>query len=57
MVDEALSSAATLDIPNINPNDWHVRFGWNFNNLWFGNESNVVEDLVSLYDGFDIIGG
>ena len=56
MVDEAFSSATTLNIPNINPDDWHVGFGWHFDNLWFGSESNVVEDLVLLYDSFDVTG-
>jgi len=56
-VDEALSSATTLDIPNIDPDNWYVRFGWHFDNSWFGSKSNVVEDLVLLYDGFDIAGG
>ena len=57
MIDEALSSAITLDIPNIDPDDWHVRFRWYFDNSQFENRSSIVEDLVLLYNGFDITGG
>ena len=54
MVDEALSSATTLNVPNIDPDDWHIRFGWYFDNLQFESKSSIVEDLVLLYDGFNI---
>ena len=29
---KTFSLTATLNIPNVNPNDWHIRLRWNLNN-------------------------
>ena len=55
-INKALSLTLTLNIPYINPNDWHVRLWWHFDNSWFWSENNVVENLVLFNDAFHITG-
>ena len=54
-VDEIFSLTATLNVPNVNSNDRHIRFGWDFNNSQFRCENYVIKDLVLLNDTFNII--
>jgi len=47
-INKALSFAATLVIPDVNPNYGHVRFREYFNNPRPHSEFDVIEDLVLL---------
>ena len=55
-IDETLGFCTALSIPDINPYDGHVQFGWNFNNSWLRCKGDIVEDVVLLDDCFDIRG-
>jgi len=46
-----------LGIPNINPNDYHVRLGKNFDNAQFRHENNVIKDMVVSENTLNIVRG
>ena len=52
-INKKFSVLPTLHIPNIYPNDGHVRFWWDFDNPWFGCKGNVVENMVLFENTFD----
>jgi len=45
---------STLNIPDVDPNDGHIRLRRDFNNSQFRCEEDVVENMILLEDGFDI---
>ena len=53
-VNEKFSVFSTLNIPDVDPNDGHIRFRRDFNNSQFRREGDVVENVVLLEDGFDV---
>ena len=50
-----LGITTTLDIPNIYPNNWHVRFRGNLYYSWFKSKRNIVEDMILLENCFNVI--
>ena len=55
LINKAFSLDSTLCIPNVDPHNGHIRLRWYFDYPWFGGKSNVVKDMILLYDVFDII--
>ena len=53
-VNEKFSIFSTLNIPDVNPNNGHVRLRRDFNNSRFRCEGDVVENMILLEDGFDV---
>ena len=53
-IDEHFSVFTTLDIPYVNPDYGHVRFGRDFDNSRFGRKRNIVKDVVLFENGFHI---
>jgi len=53
-VNKKFSVLTTSNIPDINPNDGHIRLRRDFNNSQFRRKGDVVENMVLLEDGFDI---
>jgi len=53
-IDKVLSLAPTLNIPNVYPNNEHIWLGENFDDSWFGSKNDIVENLILLYDIFNI---
>ena len=53
-VNEKFSVFSTLNIPDVNPNDGHIRFRRDFNNSRFRRKGDVVENVVLLEYGFDV---
>ena len=53
-IDKVLSLAPTLNIPNVYPDNGHIRLGRNLDDSWFGSKNNIVKNLILLYDVFDI---
>ena len=47
-VDEEFSIVPTLNIPNVNPDNGHVRLGGDFDNSWFERKGYVIENMVLL---------
>ena len=54
-INKTFSLTTTLNISNINPNNWHIRLGWNFDDLWFWYKNNIVKDLILFNNTFHII--
>jgi len=54
-VNEHLGIIATLDIPNIYPNNQHVRFRRNLYYSWFRSKRNIVKDMILLENRFNIV--
>ena len=54
-IDKTFSLATTLNIPNVNPNNWHIGLGWNFDDSWFWCKNNIVKDLILFNNIFHII--
>ena len=52
---KTLSLTATLNVPNVNPNDQHIRLRWNLNDAWFQYKNNIVKNLILFYYVFNII--
>jgi len=50
-----LGITATLDVPNIYPNNRHVRFRGNLYYSWFRSKRNIVEDMILLENHFNVI--
>ena len=46
LVNESFSFVTTLNIPNIYPNNGHVRLRQDLDDSWFGCQINIVKDLV-----------
>ena len=55
-VNKVLHFCTALSILYVNPDNYHVWLGGDFNNSWLRSKSNIVEDLILLNDEFDIIG-
>ena len=53
---EHFSIFTTLDIPYVDPDYGHVRFGRDFDNSWFGRKRNIVENVILFENGFNIRG-
>ena len=53
-IDEHFSIFTTLDIPYVDPDYGHVRFGRDFNNSRFERKQNIVKDVVLFENGFHI---
>ena len=53
-VDKKFSILTTLYIPNIYPNNSHIRFWWDLDNLWLGCKGDVVKNMILLEYGFNI---
>ena len=51
LINKAFDPAFTLNILYIYPNNGHVWFRWYFDNTQFGDEYDIVKDLV-LFDNF-----
>ena len=45
-----------LQVPNIDPDNGHVRFRGDLDDTGFGGKDNVVEYVIALEDAFNIIG-
>ena len=45
-----------MQVPNINPDNGHVRFRGDLDDMGFGGKDNVIEYVIALKDAFDIIG-
>ena len=56
-VDDLLGVWAILGIPNINPNDYHIRLGKHFDNAQFRHENNVIKDMVVSENTLNIVRG
>jgi len=56
-VDDSSDIAIILVVPNIDPDNCHIRLGRDFNNVWSQCKDNVVEDVIILEDAFDILRG
>ena len=56
-VDDFLSIWSTLSVPNVDPNDGHVRFGENLNDARLRYKDDVIKDMVALKDAFNTIWG
>ena len=54
LIDKALSLAPTLNILNVYPDNGHIQLGENLDNLQLRSENNIVENLILLYDVFNI---
>ena len=54
-VDETLGLGPALCVPDVNPNDWHVQFREYFDDFGFQCQNNIVENMVTLQNSFDII--
>ena len=54
-VNEHLGITATLDVPDIYPNNWHVRFRRNLYYSWFRSKRNIIKDMILLEDHFNVI--
>jgi len=53
-VNKTFGLTPTLNIPNINLDNRHVRLWWHLDNSWFWGEDNVVKNLVLFDDAFHI---
>ena len=53
---EHFSIFTTLDIPYVDPDYGHVRFGRDFDNSRFGCKRNIVENVILFENGFNIRG-
>jgi len=53
-VNEKFSIFPTLNIPDVYPNNGHIRLRRDFNNSRFRREGDVVENMILLEDGFDV---
>ena len=53
-VNEKFSIFSTLNIPDVDPNNGHIRLRRDFNNSRFRHEGDVVENMILLEDGFDV---
>jgi len=53
-VNEKFGVLPTLHIPNIYPNDGHIRFWRDFDDPWFGCEGNIVEYMILFENSFDV---
>ena len=53
-VNEKFSVFSTFNIPDVDPNNGHIRFRRDFNNSRFRRERDVVENVVLLEDGFNV---
>ena len=54
-INMVFSLDSALCVPNVDPHNGHIRLWWYFDYPWFGGKNNVVEDMILLYDVFDII--
>ena len=53
-VNEKFSIFSTLNIPDVDPNDGHIRLRRDFNNSRFRREGDIVENMILLEDGFNV---
>ena len=53
-VNEKFSVFSTLNIPDVKPNDGHIRLRRDFNNSRFRYEGDVVENMILLENSFDV---
>ena len=53
LVDNVLHCQPTLQVPDINPNYCHIRFGWGFDNARLWCQSDVVENVCLFDDTLD----
>ena len=53
-VNEKFSIFSTLNIPDVEPNNGHIRLRRDFNNSWFRDKGDVVKNMILLEDGFDV---
>jgi len=54
-VDDFFCVSITLRVPDINPDDGHVGFGGNLDDIRSRSKDNVVKDVVAPENAFDII--
>jgi len=54
-VDDFFCIRTALRVPNIDPDNRHVRFRGDLDDTGFGGKDNVVEYVIALEDAFDII--
>ena len=54
LIYKAFTLDSTLDIPNVNPHNYHIRFGRYFDHPRFRGKDNVIKDLILLNDILDI---
>ena len=55
-INKAFGLTSTLNILDIDPNNWHVRLWWYFDNSQFWSENDVVKNLILFNDTFHIAG-
>jgi len=48
VVNKCFYRHTALRIPDINPNNSHIRFGWCFDDSQFGSQRNVIEKVYVL---------
>ena len=53
-INKKFSVFSTLNIPDVDSNNGHVKLRRDFNNSQFRREGDVVEYMILLEDGFDI---
>ena len=54
-INKTFSLDSALCIPNVDPHNSHIRLQWHFDYPRFGGKGNVVEDMILLYDVFDVV--
>ena len=54
-INKTFSFATALDIPDVRPDNHHVRLWRQFDNIWSGGYHNIVKDVVVLDNQFNYI--
>ena len=53
-VNKTFSLTSTLNILDVNPNNWHIRLGWHFDDTQFWHENNIVKYLILFNNAFNL---
>lgn len=53
-IDETFGFCTTLGVPNVDPDNSHVKFRRCFDYSWFEHKSNVIENMVLLDNEFNV---
>ena len=53
-VNKTFSLTSTLNIPDVNPNNWYIRLRWHFDDIQFWHENNIVEYLILFDNAFNL---
>ena len=55
-IDDFFCIRTALRVPNIDPDNGHVRFKKDLDDTGFGGKDNVIEYVIALKDAFNIMG-